>query len=681
MNVASHPFWSLYSQGFARVAACTLVTAIADPRANGAEIVRIAGECSDQGVALAVFPELALTGYAIDDLLLQDALLDGVERAIGDLVEASRELLPVLLVGAPVRALGRVYNVALAIHRGTLLGVVPKSYLPNYREYYERRHFASGVGVVGAEIRLAGRSAPFGTDLLFASSDVPGLVVGVEICEDLWVACPPSGPAALGGALVLANPSGSPITIGKAETRRMLCLAQSQRCLAAYIYAAAGTGESTTDLAWDGQASVFEYGVALAETERFPAQAARAVTDVDLRRLANERLRQGTFDDNARAAAPAYRTVEFELGAPAGDLGLLRPVTRFPFVPDDAARLRLDCYEGYNIQVSGLAQRLAAAKIERVVIGVSGGLDSTQALLVCARAFDRLGLPRSQILAYTMPGFATGGESKGNAHALMASLAVTAAELDIRDSARGMLEQIGHPFARGEAVYDITFENVQAGLRTDYLFRLANFHNAIVVGTGDLSELALGWCTYGVGDQMSHYNVNAGVPKTLIQHLIRFVISEDVLGADVHAVLGRILASEISPELVPVAEGATPQSTEAVIGPYELLDFFLFYTLRHGFAPSRVAYLAWHAWHDRALGAWPPGFPEGLRNQYDLGTIKRWLAGFAGRFFGNSQFKRSALPNGPKMVAGGSLSPRGDWRAPSDGNARVWLEELKERVP
>jgi len=681
MSAAQHPFWSLYSQGFARVAACTLVTAIADPAANAAEIIRIARECSEDGVALAVFPELALTGYAIDDLLLQDALLEGVERAIGDLLDASREQLPLLLVGAPVRARGRVYNVALAIHRGKLLGVVPKSYLPNYREYYERRHFASGVTVVGAEIALAGQAAPFGTDLLWSASDAPGLVVGVEICEDLWVACPPSGPAALAGATVLANPSGSPITIGKAETRRMLCAAQSQRCLAAYIYAASGTGESTTDLAWDGQASIFENGTALAETERFPAQAARAVADIDLKRLALERLRQGTFDDNAKATGSVFRTVTFTLDPPCGDLGLRRVVPRFPFVPDDAARLQLDCYEGYNIQVSGLAQRLRAAKIDRVVIGISGGLDSTQALLVCARAFDHLGLPRANILGYTMPGFGTGGESKANAHALMQALGITVGELDIRPTAQVMLEQIGHPFARGEAVYDITFENVQAGLRTDYLFRLANFHNAIVVGTGDLSEIALGWCTYGVGDQMSHYNVNAGVPKTLIQHLIRFVIGADIMGPGAHAVLQRILASEISPELVPVAAGGTPQSTEAVIGPYELLDFFLFYTLRHGFAPSRIAFLAWHAWHDGALGAWPPGFPEELRHQYDLPIIKRWLAGFLARFFGTSQFKRSALPNGPKLAAGGSLSPRGDWRAPSDGNARTWLEELKAQVP
>ncbi len=681
MNPDPTPFWSLYSQGFARVAACNLVTSIADPASNAAEIIRIAQECADQGVALAVFPELALSGYAIDDLLLQDTLLDASSRAIEAICQASRELLPLLLVGAPVRALGRVYNGAVAIHRGRVLGVVPKSYLPNYREYNERRHFAAGAGIKGAEIMLAGQSVPFGVDLLFTASDLPGFTAGVEICEDLWVAAPPSGLAALAGALVLANLSASPITIGKAETRRMLCRAQSARCLAAYIYTAAGTGESTTDLAWDGQASIFENGALLAETERFPAGAVRAVADVDLRLLAGERLRQGTFDDNARAVGSAFRLVSFDLAPPLGDLGLKRRVARFPFVPDDAVRLRQDCYEGYQIQVSGLAQRLRAAKIERVVIGISGGLDSTQALLVCARAFDQLGLPRSRILGFTMPGFATSDATKGYAHTLMQALGITAGELDIRPSARLMLEQIGHKFAEGEALYDITFENVQAGLRTDYLFRLANLHGAIVVGTGDLSEIALGWCTYGVGDQMSHYNVNAGVPKTLIQHLIRFVIAEELFGTKAATVLEQILAAEITPELIPVAQGAPPQSTEGVVGPYALADFFLFYTLQHGFVPSRIAFLAWHAWHERGQGEWPPEFPEGLRNQYDLPALKHWLGSFIGRFFGTSQFKRSALPNGPKMVAGGSLSPRGDWRAPSDGNARIWQEELERRVP
>ncbi|MCK8785307.1 NAD(+) synthase [Roseomonas sp. NAR14] len=677
-------FRSLYRHGFARVAACTIRTAIADPAANAASVLAVARQCHDRGAALAVFPELALSGYAIDDLLLQDPLLDAVEAAVATLVEGSADLLPLLLVGAPLRHAGRLYNCALAIHRGRLLGAVPKIHLPNYREFYERRHFASGDGTEGGTVALGGHAAPFGPDLLFAAEDLPGLVVHAEVCEDFWVPVPPSGTAALAGATVLANLSASNITIGKAETRRLLCQSQSARCLAAYLYAAAGTGESTTDLAWDGQASIFENGATLAETQRFPEAEQFALADLDLDLIRQERARQGTFDDNRRhlgVEPEDFRTVAFRLDPPAGDLGLERRIERFPFVPADPARLEQDCYEAYNIQVSGLVQRLRAARIRRAVIGVSGGLDSTQALIVAARAMDLLGRPRTDILAYTMPGFATSEGTKGHAWALMRSLGVTAAELDIRPTATRMLEEMGHPFARGEPVYDVTFENVQAGLRTDFLFRLANQNDGIVIGTGDLSELGLGWCTYGVGDQMSHYNVNAGVPKTLIQHLIRWVIASHQFEAGVDRTLEAILRQEISPELVPVEAGQTPQSTEAKVGPYDLQDFNLFYTLRHGFRPSKIAFMALHAWGDAARGAWPPGFPEDRRRGYDLATIRRWLAVFVGRFFGFSQFKRSAMPNGPKVAAGGSLSPRGDWRAPSDGNARIWLEELERNVP
>jgi NAD+ synthase (glutamine-hydrolysing) len=373
--------------------------------------------------------------------------------------------------------------------------------------------------------------------------------------------------------------------------------------------------------------------------------------------------------------------VAFRLDPPAGDLGLKRTVERFPFVPADPARLAQDCYEAYNIQVAGLAQRLEATGTKKVVIGVSGGLDSTHALIVAAKALDRLGLPRANILAYTMPGFATSEGTKANAHALMRSLGTTAREIDIREAATVMLRGMDHPYGRGEPVYDVTFENVQAGLRTDYLFRLANQNGAIVIGTGDLSELALGWCTYGVGDQMSHYGVNAGVPKTLIQHLIRWVIASGQFAPEVGVTLQAILATEISPELVPVAAGATPQSTQGVIGPYALQDFNLFYTLRYGFPPSKIAFLALHAWGDAEAGSWPPDFPDAERGAYDLAEIRRWLAVFLKRFFGFSQFKRSALPNGPKVSAGGSLSPRGDWRAPSDGSAGPWLEELARNVP
>jgi NAD+ synthase (glutamine-hydrolysing) len=679
-------FRSAYRHGFARVSACTLRTAVADPHANAAAVLAAARECHDDAVAVAVFPELALSGYSIEDLLLQDTLLDAVEAALADIVAASADLLPVLVVGAPLRHRHRIYNTAVVVHRGRILGVAPKSYLPTYREFYERRQAAPGddLGGPGSAIRVAGAEVPFGPDLLFTADDVPGLVLHVEICEDLWVPVPPSAEAALAGATVLANLSGSPITVGRAEDRRLLVRSASSRCLAAYLYAAAGAGESTTDLAWDGQTMIYENGVLLAETERFPDAARRCVADVDLELLRAERLRMGTFDDNRRhhaALTDPFRAVPFRLRPPAGDVGLRRVVERFPFVPADASRLELDCYEAYNIQVAGLEQRLRAIGQPKVVIGVSGGLDSTHAIIVAARAMDRLGRPRADVLAFTLPGFATSEHTRGNAVRLAKALGVTLAEIDITRAARLMLGDLDHPFARGEAQYDVTFENVQAGLRTDYLFRIANQRGGIVLGTGDLSELALGWSTYGVGDQMSHYNVNAGVPKTLIQHLIRWVIASGQFDAEVGATLRAVLATEISPELVPAEAGATPQSTEATVGPYALQDFSLFHVLRYGFRPSRIAFLAWHAWHDADTGPWPPNYPTSRRVAYQLPEIRHWLAVFLQRFFAFSQFKRSALPNGPKVSAGGSLSPRGDWRAPSDASARAWLDELESNIP
>ncbi|SDP73612.1 NAD+ synthase (glutamine-hydrolysing) [Streptomyces sp. cf386] len=669
-------FWSIYQHGFARVAACTGHTVIADPHANAEAVLRQARACAQEGVAVAVFPELGLTGYSIEDLLLQDAVLDDVEEALRAVVAGSADLLPALVVGAPLRHRHRIYNCAVIVHRGRILGVAPKSYPPNYREFYERRQIASGEDERGGTIRVGGAEVPFGVDLLFEAADVPGLVLHAEICEDMWVPVPPSAEAALAGATVLANLSGSPITVGRAEDRRLLCRAASSRCLAAYVYSAAGLGESTTDLSWDGQTMIYENGALLAESERFPLGDQYAVADVDLDLLRQERARTGTFDDNRRAHAGRtgdFRRIGFELDPPVTDLGLKRRVERFPFVPADAERLALDCYEAYNIQVAGLQQRLASIGGPKVVIGVSGGLDSTHALIVAARAMDRAGRPRSDILAFTLPGFATSDHTKDNAHKLMNSLGVTAAELDITPTARLMLQEMGHPFASGEPVYDVTFENVQAGLRTDYLFRLANQRGGIVLGTGDLSELALGWSTYGVGDQMSHYNVNGGVPKTLIQHLIRWVIGSEQFDKETGRTLAAILDTEISPELVP---GEEMQSTESKIGPYALHDFTLFHVLRYGFRPSKIAFLAWHAWHDPHAGAWPPGFPEAKRVAYDLAEIRRWLEVFCRRFFAFAQFKRSAMPNGPKVSAGGSLSPRGDWRAPSDGNATAWLRDL-----
>lgn len=679
----SGDFYNAYRHGFARVAACTHRTTLADPVANAASVLRLARDCHSDGVAVAVFPELTLSGYSIDDILLQDSLLSAVEAALLDLVAASAELLPVLVVGAPLRYAHRVYNTAVVIHRGRILGVAPKSYPPSYREFYEGRQLAGGADERGI-MRLGDVEFPFGPDLLFSATDLPGFVLHAEVCEDMFVPVPPSAEAALAGATVLANLSGSPITVGRAEDRGLLARSASARCLAAYVYAAAGEGESTTDLAWDGQTMIWENGTLLDDTERFPSGARRSVADVDLGLLRSERLRMGTFDDNRRhhrGAVEAFRVVEFTLNPPAGDIGLRRVIERFPFVPSNPQRLQQDCYEAYNIQVSGLEQRLRALNYPKVVVGVSGGLDSTHALIVAARAMDRENRPRSDILAFTMPGFATSEHTKANAAALSKALGVTFAEIDIRETAKLMLGELEHPFARGEAVYDVTFENVQAGLRTDYLFRIANQSGGIVLGTGDLSELALGWSTYGVGDQMSHYNVNGGVPKTLIQHLIRWVINSGEFDAEVCAVLASVLNTEISPELVPAGDGEQIQRSEDTVGPYSLQDFALFQVLRYGFTPAKIGFLAWHAWHDLEAGAWPPGYPADERQAYSLAEIRRWLKVFVQRFYSFSQFKRSALPNGPKVSHGGSLSPRGDWRAPSDMSARIWLDEIEREIP
>ncbi len=686
-------FHSAYDQGFARVAACTTQVHLADPAANVTGIIATARELDSRGVAVAVFPELCLTGYNIDDLLLQDVVLEATLTAIEKLRAASADLLPMIIVGAPLRQGNRLYNCAVVIHRGRILGVVPKSYLPNYREFYEKRHFAAAADRTEDWDSLTAledwsdpenpTEVPFGTDLLFRALDIPGLVVHVEICEDLWVPIPPSAKAALAGATVDVNLSGSPITVGRSRERHLLCRTASAKQLQAYVYAAAGPGESSTDLSWDGQTMIYECGQLLARTPRFDPEPGYCLADVDLDVIRQERMRQGSFDDNAQATSRSevfgHRFVNFTLDPPHTDIGLERAISRFPFVPNDAALLEQDCYEAYNIQVYGLRRRLEAIGGSKVVIGVSGGLDSTHALLVAAKAMDQAGRPRSDILAFTMPGFATSDHTRNNALALCEALGVPCEILDIRPAATQMLKAMGHPAGDGEPVYDVTFENVQAGLRYDFLFRIANQRGGIVLGTGDLSELALGWCTFGVGDQMSHYNVNPGVPKTLIQHLIRWCISSDQFDAATDEVLESVLGTEISPELVPSRPGEQIQSTQARIGPYELQDFTLFHLLRHGLRPSRIVFMSHHAWADAAAGEWPPGFRAEDRNQYSLSDIKEWTRLFLRRFVAN-QFKRSTLPNGPKVVAGGSLSPRGDWRMPSDAVADAWLADL-ETVP
>ncbi|MET0376043.1 MAG: NAD(+) synthase [Rhizorhabdus sp.] len=680
----THDFYSIHRQGMIRAGVCTPVATAGDPATNAASTIALAEAGHAEGADLLVFPELNVTSYAIDDLHMQDAILAATEAGIASIAEASRTLKPVLVVGAAVRRNGRVYNCGVAIARGRILGVVPKSFLPNYREYYEKRWFAPGTGLAGLDIQLAGQTAPFGADLVFAAADLADFIFHIEICEDYWAPTPPSTAGALAGALVLCNLSASNIVVGKARERALLSASQSVRTASAYLYSASGPGESTTDLAWDGQGEIYELGELLATSQRFDLSTEIVYADLDLERLRLERMRTGTFNDAAAAAGhpeTRFRRIAFEHDADPADLGLRRAIRRFPFVPNDPARLADDCYEAFNIQVEGLRKRIESTGAKRLVLGISGGLDSTHALIVAARAMDRLGRPRSDILGFTMPGFATSEDTKGNAWALMNAIGITGEEIDIRPAARQMLGDMGHPYADGQPVYDVTFENVQAGLRTDYLFRLANQREGFVVGTGDLSELALGWCTYGVGDHMSHYGVNAGVPKTLIQHLIRWTVSDGQFEGKAAEVLTAILNTEISPELVPADAEGRMQSTQDRIGPYELHDFFLHYVVRHGLRPSKIAFLAWHAWQDRDAGAWPEGFPETGRNQYDLPTIAKWLESFLWRFFQTSQFKRSALPNSPKVSAAGGLSPRGDWRAPSDGVAKPWIEELRANLP
>jgi len=677
-------FLNPYRHGFARVAVAVPRMRVADPGFNAGETIEMLRQAAAQGAVVVAFPELGLSAYTCDDLFHQRALLEGCEAALARVVEATRTTPAVAIVGLPLRVDHRLFNCAALVAGGRVLGVVPKTYLPNYGEFYEARQFNSGDTALSTSVRLCGEDVPFGSDIVFEASNLPLLKIHVEICEDVWVPIPPSSYAALAGATLLVNLSASNITIGKSSYRHRLVSLQSSRCLAAYLYSSAGLGESTTDLGWDGQALIYESGDLIAESERFVSGSHFISGDVDLERVSRERMRQNSFGDSVRkhkSRLDSFRRVAFEVAIPTGmPLRLQRVVERFPYVPADRVRRDERCHEVYNIQVQALLQRLAATGIGKLVIGISGGLDSTHALLVCAKAMDRLGQPRSNILAYTMPGFATSTRTLEQARRLMAAVGCSAAEIDIRPSCEQMLKDIGHPYAKGVPQYDVAFENVQAGERTSHLFRLANLHGGLVVGTGDLSELALGWCTYGVGDHMSHYNVNASVPKTLISHLVRWVAESDSVEAGDDPVLDEILGTRISPELVPGQAADKPgQESEASVGPYELQDFHLYYTLRYGFAPTKVAFLAWTAWHDASQGPWPEG-PDVARNAYTLAEIKKHLGTFLYRFFKTSQFKRSAVPNAPKVGSGGSLSPRGDWRAPSDSEATVWLDDLA-RIP
>ena len=674
-------FFNLYNQGFIRVALCIPDVRVADVSFNATETIKLARQAAAGDAIFALFPELGVSAYSNEDLFHQDALLNSVRDALQRIIDETRDLNMILVVGAPLQVDASLFNCGIVMYQGQILGIAVKSYLPNYREYYEGRQFRPAEELLAETITLCGQEhIPIGCDLVFEASNIPNFRFFIEICEDVWVPVPPSSFAAMAGATVIGNLSASNVTVGKSDYRRSLAENQSARCIAAYLYAAAGPGESTTDLAWDGHAMICENGNLLAESARFAQTPQVIYADVDLDRLTQDRMRMTSFGQNARTHRKRlmdFRRVSFPVEPIEKRLLLNREYPRFPYIPADPAKRDQRCYEAYNIQVQGLAKRLRASGTDNVVIGISGGLDSTHALMVAVRTMDLLNRPRSQVLAYTMPGFATTDQTYQNAVRLMRALKVEANEIDIRPSCLQMFKDIGHPYADGKEVYDITFENIQAGERTSHLFRLANMRNALVVGTGDLSELALGWCTYGVGDHMSHYNVNASVPKTLIQHLIRWVAQSVLFSPDISAVLLDILETEISPELIPGQEGHQPrQKTESVVGPFELQDFNNFYITRYGYLPMKIAFLAYCCWRDKTLGFWPD-VPEHKRNEYGIGQIKHWLNVYLYRFFKTSQFKRSCVPNGPKVGSGGSLSPRGDYRAPSDSEAAVWLENAR----
>ena len=693
-------FASPYAHGFARVAAITIPSHPGQPDRNVPEIAAAARQAARQGACVAVFPEMSISGYTLDDLVFSERLLASVEKGIEMLAKATSDRAELIVVGAPLRIAGQIYDCAVFLARGKVVALTPKVFLSS--EAYEKRYFASGAHLP-ADTRweapqIPGASeAPIGNGIIHVE-DVAGLTVGAEVGSDAVAARSLALSLALQGASLIANPAAYPATLEGGEQQQLLAGATSRRGICAYVSAGAGNGESSSDAAWEGRTFIYQDGSKLTETEPFPSETQIALADIDLTALANRRRRESGFADAGAGQPDKPWEVKIRLGVGAAGAAIsfdpwanvsnaatledpqavLCPVpARFPFLPADQEGIDRACQQAFQIQVYGLEKRLQAVGNPKMVLGVSGGLDSTQALLVCAQVAARLGLAKSQILAYTLPGFATSAGTKSHAYQLCESLGIKCEEIDIRPTARQMLADMGHPFAEGAAQYDVTFENVQAGLRTDYLFRIANHRGGLVIGTGDLSEAALGWCTYGVGDHMSHYSVNPGIPKTMLQHMIRWVCRQNLFGEACTKVLKDILAQEISPELIP-GGGEKLQSTQDTIGPYELHEFFLYHLLL-GREPRDIAYLAYQAWADKQKGLWPADLPEADRHQYDLATILRWLREFLRRFF-TSQFKRTCVPGGPGITAGLGLSPRGDFRMPSDISGRIWIKQAEEML-
>ena len=650
----------LEKYGFFRVSVASPRVMPADPAANAGYILEAMEKAHREGSRLLVLPELCITGYTCGDLFHQHTLWEAAEEGVRSILAQTAGSPLVTILGAPVPVGNRLFNAGVVMQGGKILGIVPKQYLPNYKEFYEERWFASGMGTEGMKVSYAGFEAPFGRDLLFRSEEDPRFVFGVEICEDLWSVHPPSSELAREGALILCNLSASNEVIGKNLYRRDLVKTQSARCVAAYLYAGSGVLESTTDLVFGGSTFIAENGVILAEGRRFSRQLELVVAEVDLDRLLAERRMLTPFMDREKSSSGfPYRIVSIPAMPPDRSPSLhekkfFRRIDPYPFVPGNPAERDERCEEIFAIQTAGLAKRMEHTRSETAVVGISGGLDSTLALLVTTRTFDLVGIPRKRILAVTMPGFGTTDDTYQNALQLMNSLGVTLREIDIKAACLKHFEDIGHD----PSIHDTTYENVQARERTQILMDLANKHRGLVVGTGDLSELALGWCTYN-GDHMSMYAVNSGVPKTLVRYLVQW-IADHVSEGSTREVLHRILATPITPELLPPdPHGRIQQKTEDIIGPYELHDFFLYHFLRYGAPPDKILFLAGIAFADR----------------YDEGTLWKWLEVFLKRFFAQ-QYKRSCVPDGPK-VGSINLSPRGDWRMPSDASATAWLEQLR----
>lgn len=639
--------------GFVRVAAAVPPLKVADLDFNFRQIVEFARRAEGEGAQVVVFPELCLTSYTAGDLFHQHLLLDRAADALVALAEASRTIRPLLVVGFPLAAEGNLFNTAAVVAGGEIHGLVPKTYIPGYKEYYEERWFASSRDLVASEARLGDARVPIGSDLLFRARAASGLVIGVEVCEDLWGPLPPSSFQVLHGAHLIANLSASNELVGKADYRRSLVAQQSARAVCAYVYASCGVGESTQDVVFGGHAMVAEDGAMLGESRRFARDGELLVADVDIEHLRLDRERTTSFGDSLQAFPPMdWRIVDVDVPPHAG-MPLRRPIDPAPFIPRDDAERDRRTREVISIQTAGLVKRLAHTGIERLVLGLSGGLDSTLALLIAVRAFDDLGLPRTQVSAFTMPGFGTTSRTRANAERLARACGVSLETIDITDGCLQQFRDIGHD----RSVQDVTFENVQARYRTMILMNKANQLRALVLGTGDLSEIALGWNTFN-GDHMSHYNVNAGVPKTLVRYLVGWVAAQPAF-ADAKAILDDVLSTPISPELVPGGKpDAVYQKTEEIIGPYDLHDFFLYHFARWESRPAKILGLAEQAFAGR----------------YDTATIRRWLRVFITRFFGN-QWKRSVMPDGPK-VGSVALSPRGDWRMPSDAEVALWLEDL-----